>query len=246
MKTLWLAGLATTGAVLAALVWRGVVVRSSQLFCRSVFEGRGRRHSIALTFDDGPGLQTVELARYLHEQNVCATFFLCGVNAERHPAIVQALAAAGHELGNHTHTHRRLCPRLGWILNLLSPSAVFSEFAKAQTAISQAGGIAPRLMRAPYGLRWYGMRRVQQAFGLTDVMWTVIAHDWEWNAEKVSSHVLRHARAGAILCMHDGRDTRVNPDITVTLEGVRHIVTELKRRGYRFETVSELLRPDPR
>jgi peptidoglycan/xylan/chitin deacetylase (PgdA/CDA1 family) len=93
-------------------------------------------------------------------------------------------------------------------------------------------------------LRWFGLRKAQSQLGLLGVQWTVIGHDWEWSGDRVFEHVLRHTSAGGIICLHDGRDTRANPDISSTLYAVRLLVPELKRRGYRFETVSELLRDD--
>ncbi len=223
------------------MLWRGAVGRRSQLFGRSIFHGGTRRRVLALTFDDGPSPATTELARYLADEGVCATFFVCGENVLRHPEIVRALAAEGHELGNHTFSHRRLCPRLGWRLNLLSPGTVLQEVERAQKAIELVTGLRPRLFRAPYGLRWFGLRRAQRRHGLLGVLWTVIGHDWEWGAERVAAHVLRHVSAGGIVCLHDGRDTRVHPDVQVTLATVRMLVPELKRRGYRFVTVSQLL-----
>ena len=226
----------------ASCLTYGVVGRDAQLFGPSVSCGPGSRKSIALTFDDGPSPGTLEVAEYLAHMGVRATFFQCGVNILRHPKIPCALAEAGHELGNHTHTHPRLCPRFGWKLNLLSPRKVFAEFELAQAILLDHAGVSPRLLRAPYGLRWHGMREAQRRLKLLGVMWTVIAHDWEWEAEQVARHVVARATPGGIVCLHDGRDTRQHPDISVTLAAVRRIVPRLIDLGYRFETVSEVLR----
>jgi hypothetical protein len=74
------------------------------------------------------------------------------------------------------------------------------------------------------------------------VLWTVIAHDWEWDAEVVTEHLVRGASPGGIMCLHDGRDTRENPDVAVTLACVKRIVPRLREMGYGFETVSEIVR----
>ncbi len=236
------AGFCVVAALTVFLWFRWIVAsRYSQFLGRSIYRGAGKRPSIALTFDDGPSPQTLELAQYLSSEGVRASFFVCGVNVQRHPDVIRRLVADGHELGNHTWSHARLCPRLGWRCNLLPPATVIQEVYDAQAIITEIAGIAPRLVRAPYGLRWFGMGRAQTTCGLLHVLWTVIGHDWEWDQERVTNHVLRSIRPGAILCLHDGRDTRPDPDITVTLEAVKRIVPELKRRGYRFETVSELL-----
>ena len=158
----------------SALAAAAVHDLGSRLFGPSVACGPGRRRTIALTFDDGPSPGSLEIAEYLAEQGVRATFFQCGENVVRHPRIARAIAWAGHEIGNHTFSHRRLRPRLGWQLNLLSKDQVYEEFARAQTVIMSETGAVPTLLRAPYGLRWRGMREAQRRLELLGVMWTVI------------------------------------------------------------------------
>ena len=102
-------------------------------------------------------------------------------------------------------------------------------------------GITPKLLRAPYGLRWFGLEAARRQMGLVGVHWTVIGHDWEWGGTRVAAHVLERVRPGAIVCLHDGREMRIDPDISNTIEAAGLIVAELKRRGYGFETVSGLL-----
>jgi peptidoglycan/xylan/chitin deacetylase (PgdA/CDA1 family) len=206
-----------------------------------VYRGSRERRSVALTFDDGPSPQSLELAEYLAEQEIPATFFQCGSNVLRHPEIAVALHEMGHELGNHTFSHSRLCPRLGWDLNLLSAEDIYMEFARAQEIIAEVTGAAPRLARAPYGLRWRGVGAAQEKLKLTGVMWTVIGQDWRLKAAEISQHVMRRVSPGGIICLHDGRDTRPNPDISETIAAVKLLVPWLKRQGYRCETVSSLL-----
>ena len=238
----WGAAAAAVAGATGALLWRGINGRSSQLFGPSVYRGESTRRSLALTFDDGPSEGTVELLDYLASQGVPATFFACGMNVLQHPDVARRVREAGHEIGNHTFSHSRLCPRLGWKLNLKSPAFIFEEFARTQAIIHDVTGAWPTLLRAPYGMRWYGMRTMQRRLGLLGVMWTVIGHDWEWPAERIAETVLQHAAPGGIICLHDGRDVRPKPDITETLAAVRQIVPTLRALGYHFETVTSLLR----
>jgi peptidoglycan/xylan/chitin deacetylase (PgdA/CDA1 family) len=217
---------------------------SSRLFAPSVYRGAGHRRSIALTFDDGPSPGTMELLEYLDSQNVPATFFQCGQNILRHPDIARAVHLAGHEIGNHTFSHPRLPPRLGWQPNLLSPSKIFDEFAHTQTIIQTEIGANPTLLRAPYGLAWFGLRAVQRQLNLLGVMWTVIGRDWELPAAAIADIVLQRTAPRGIICLHDGRETRPNPDISHTIAALRIVVPQLRDRGYTFETASDLLRPD--
>lgn len=240
-----LAGTALVMAATTALLWYGIKGRSSQLLGRSVFRGAGRRRSVALTFDDGPSEGTAELLRYLAGEGIRASFFQCGANAQRLPAEARAVSEAGHEIGNHTWSHPRLCPRLSRSPNFLSRARIFGELERTQGLLEQLHGEPPRLFRAPYGLRWIGLAAAQRRLGLLGVMWTAIGHDWEWRAEKIAAFVLARIEPGAIVCLHDGRDVRSGVDLSEMLSALRLIVPSLKNGGYTFETVSELLLPDP-
>lgn len=167
------------------------------------------------------------------------------MNVARHPEIARAIADAGHEIGNHTYSHARLCPRLGWHLNLRSPKNIYTEVERTQGVIRAATGVTPTLFRPPYGMRWFGIGAAQKRLHLRSVMWTVIGHDWEWDAPRVAELVIRKASPGGIICLHDGRDIQPNPDVSEMLTAVKQIVATLKQRGYCFETVSELIRCQP-
>ena len=232
-------------AAIASIITCGVRGRSAQMFGHSVYRGAGKRKSIALTFDDGPSEGTKELLEYLREEDIRVTFFQCGLNVQRHADVAKAVHNAGHEIGNHTFSHLRLCPRLGWMMNFQSSRAIYREFYRTQKIIQSKVGVIPSLLRAPYGLRWFGLGVTQKRLGLTGVMWTVIGNDWKWNADEIAEYVLDRSSAGGIICLHDGRDIRNAPDIAETIAAVRIIVPKLKDRGFHFETVSELLQLDP-
>lgn len=233
------AAAATTG-----ILAYGAAGRSSRIFGKSVYRGVGKRRSLALTFDDGPSESTPILLDFLGEQRTPATFFQCGMNVRRLPAIARRMLHEGHEIGNHTFSHPCLCPHPNQRPLFKSRSFIYNEFAATQEIITDATGWEPKLLRAPYGLRWFGVAEAQERLGLLGVMWTIIGHDWEWNAEQISALVLAQAKPGGIICLHDGRDIQENPDVTPMLQAVWHIVPALKAKGYRFETVSQLLEPD--
>ncbi len=235
-----IAGIA--GATITARMAYGIAARSSQVFGPSVYCGDKTRRAIALTFDDGPSEGSLHLVDYLASQGVPATFFQCGMNVERNPEIARTIWKMGHEIGNHTYSHPRLCPRIGWKVNYRSPAFIEEEFSRTQHIMETEIGIRPHLMRAPYGLRWYGVANAQRKLELLGVMWTVIGRDWEWPAYAIADLVLRKATPGGIVCLHDGRDIQPKSNITETLKALRRIVPELKDAGYAFETVSSLIR----
>jgi peptidoglycan/xylan/chitin deacetylase (PgdA/CDA1 family) len=212
---------------LAAYAVRGT---SSSLLAPSIWHGDRKRPSIALTFDDGPSESTPALLELLARHHVKATFFMCGQNVRRLKKIAGEVSAAGHEIGNHTDTHPALYFK--------SPEFIYREMALAQESISEI--TRPTLFRAPYGVRWPGLRSAQERLNLMGVMWTVIGRDWMWPASRISELVLRKAANGAIICMHDGRELQCSPDIRPTLEAVEYMLPVLKERGFSFETVSQL------
>lgn len=219
---------------LAGTITYGIIGRSARIFGPSVYRGPGLRRSIALTFDDGPSPATPRLLDYLATENIRSTFFQCGMNVERHPDIARAVLAAGHEVGNHTHSHPHLY--------LKTPGFIDREITQAQDIISQHLGTPPSLLRAPYGQRWFGIGAVQKRHGLLGVMWTVIGQDWRWPAERVADLVVRKASPGGIVCLHDGRGIQPNPDLSIMLEAVKRIVPVLRDQGYSFESVTTLLK----
>jgi peptidoglycan/xylan/chitin deacetylase (PgdA/CDA1 family) len=127
---------------------------------------------------------------------------------------------------------------------LRTPGFIDREFGEAQRTIVGETGVTPKLMRAPYGLRWPGMRGVQARLGLMGVMWTVIGNDWKWDAARVAKLVVERATPGGIICLHDGRAVEERADTSQMLAAVKEIVPRLLDQGYSFETVSDLLRPD--
>jgi len=230
MKAAALVGAA--GVAGAAWAVRG---RASAIFGPSVWRGSDRRKAVALTFDDGPTAGTLEILQVLYSFGVKATFFQCGMNVERHPEIAHEVARAGHQLGNHSHSHPNCALR--------SPAFIRDEFRRAQESIQTATGVAPVLLRAPYGVRWFGFRQMQQELGLRGVMWSIIGRDWRLPAAAIAGRIISRVKPGDIICLHDGRGTLENPCISQTVEAVRRIIPALMETGYHFETVTDLLCP---
>ena len=115
--------------------------RGSKVYC-----GAADSNQVALTFDDGPGPNTVAILRILANAKLPATFFLIGRNAQDHAPIARLEVALGMAIGDHTMTHLDLTPAAG------RPRSG-SQIADARTAISAATGqvgdaVSPALRRA--------------------------------------------------------------------------------------------------
>ncbi len=228
---------AATGVTAAACAALAYAVRAPGCawLDGSACRGSRERRALSLTFDDGPSESTPELLDVLAEHGVPATFFLCGANVRRLPAVARRIAAAGHELGNHSDTHAYFPGR--------SAAFIRDELRRAQQSIANATGCAPRLFRPPYGARWFGLRDAQREAGLHSVMWTVLALDWKLPEARIAARVLAGAVNGAILCLHDGRGLETQPDIHVTIRALQRILPVLRENGYHFEKVSDILCP---
>ena len=206
---------------------------AAQVWGRGFYRGPRGRREIALTFDDGPSKWTPAVLDVLRRHDLQATFFVCGKNVERFPAVVREITGAGHEIGNHTYSHP-------WLL-LRSASQIRLELERTQAAIEEAAGVRPRLFRPPYGVRAPSLRRVQDGLGLTTVMWTVIGNDWKLGRVAITERVLRGADEGGIICLHDGHEVYQPADRRETVAALPGIVEGLRGRGFRFVTAGHML-----
>lgn len=192
--------------------------------------GAGSR--IALTFDDGPlPGPTREVLAFLRRQRTSATFFAVGRRAALHPAIVREQLAAGHELASHTWSHPLLPP--------LPANAMRAEITRGATALQRITGDRPQFFRPPHG---YFDRRVSAAaaaLGMGTIGWDIAVDRAATgrSAQAAAAVVLRQVRPGSILLAHDL--PRGGPRAIAILSIV---LPELRRRGIRVGTVSELLR----
>lgn len=228
------AGAAAVAASAGVLAYAVRGPRSS-LLAPSAWRGDTARPVIALTFDDGPSESTAALLEILASHGVSATFFQVGANVRRLPQVARQVAAAGHEIGNHSDTHP--------LLHFKSRAFIQGELSAAQETIERITGARPGLFRAPFGVRWFGLREAQQRLNLTGVMWSTLALDWKRPQDEVLRRLLSGAANGAIFCLHDGRRMQARPDIGVTLGTVRELLPRLKEQGFHFERATEILCP---
>jgi peptidoglycan/xylan/chitin deacetylase (PgdA/CDA1 family) len=191
---------------------------------------------VALTFDDGPSAYTRQILDTLLKYDVKATFFVVGKNVERHPDIARRIAAEGHTVGNHTYSHPFWAP-------METPNKIHQELDAAAVAIRKACGVTPKYFRPPHGWRSPWMMNLARKEHYTVVTWTVSPDDWQNLTEKsIEQRVLSKAGGGAIILLHDGMETRLNPQRLATVEALPGIITGLKSRGYSFVTIPELIR----
>lgn len=188
---------------------------------------------IALTFDDGPDPEdTPQILELLKQYEAKATFFIVGNKAEAYPELVSREIAEGHELANHTYHHT-------YFNRSFPENKISEEIRRAEEIIFKASGQKSHLFRPPGG--YYNEALVQTArkAGYTVVMWSwhINTRDWATpGVSKITSTVLNNVKNGDIVLLHDWVEGK-----TQTVDALKQILPELKNRGYRFVTISELL-----
>lgn len=206
--------------------------RSFQLAGELVQRVETDQKVVALTFDDGPTPEYTEwVLQLLEERGVRATFYLTGGESDAHPALVRAIVAAGHDLGNHTYDHRRLV--------FVSGAAVTDSLARTDAVFRAAGYTAPITVRPPGCKRLLAAPLSFARDDRTTVTWDLepdsladIADD----AGAMAQYVADGVRPGSIVLMHV-----MYPSRSASREALPRIVDELAAAGYRFVTVNELL-----
>jgi peptidoglycan/xylan/chitin deacetylase (PgdA/CDA1 family) len=197
---------------------------------RLLYNGNPFLPEIALTFDDGPNpYYTPQILNILQKYHVKATFFCIGRLVAAYPALVRQEYAAGHTIGNHSWSHPNLV--------LLSPASSQLQISKTSDAIEAAIGARPTFFRPPYGRM--SVQELTQVYhdGLTTILWNDEGQDWARpGVNVIIQRILRLARNGTIIIMHDGGGDR-----SQTVAALPFIINGLRQRGFRFMTMQQLL-----
>ena len=193
-------------------------------------EPSNKEKVIALTIDDGPWPKTTaEMLDILKQNQVKATFFWVGSALQENPEIGKRVVAEGHAIGNHTWHH--------WYRKMDEATAK-SEIEKTNELIYQTTGVKTSFFRPPGGYLNNGLATYAKSQKNSVVMWSVTSADTDPRAkyQVFVKNVLRDAKPGAIVLMHDGGGNRER-----TVKALPAIISGLKQQGYRFVTVPELL-----
>lgn len=197
-------------------------------------EPSNKEKVIALTIDDGPWPKTTaEMLDILKRNNVKATFFWVGSALQENPEIAKRVVAEGHAIGNHTWHH--------WYRKMDEATAK-SEIEKTNELIYKTTGVKTSFFRPPGGYLNNGLAAYAKSQKNSVVMWSVTSADTDPRAkyQVFVKNVIRDAKPGAIVLMHDGGGNRYR-----TVKALPEIISGLKQQGYRFVTVPELLEMQP-
>jgi len=206
----------------------GLLCLNGVVLCRA----RTSAPLVGLTFDDGP--DPVHLPRFLRALGAArATFFVLGEKARRHPDLIRAIAAAGHEVGCHGDNHRNL--------GTMMPGSTVESLRRCRDTIAGILGCPPAYYRPAYGqfnlAGWLAAPRL----GMRRTLWSGWAKDWAASAtpDLIAERTLRAAKPGAIHLLHDAEGAPGAPDRT--LAALPAILEGLKAKGLRSVTLSDLV-----
>ncbi|HKL98703.1 MAG TPA: polysaccharide deacetylase family protein [Mobilitalea sp.] len=181
---------------------------------------------VALSFDDGPTLETTPLVLDKLEANgVVASFFLIGKNItdETKPLMERELDL-GCEINNHSWNHLSM--------SSMTPEEIKEEIKLTNDKIFETVGVTPVFFRPPY-------------ISTSNVMYENIdlsfinginCSDWEASvtAEKRVETILANVKDGDIILLHDFANN------TNTVDALDGIIQGLKDDGYVFVTIGKL------
>jgi peptidoglycan-N-acetylglucosamine deacetylase len=200
----------------------------------------------ALTFDDGPDPElTPRILEVLAEHGVQASFNMMGWNALRHPGLVRAVVAAGHELGNHTWSHQDLAYQ--------SPRQTRRQLERGREAIEQTAEVRPRFFRPPRGNLTGSAIQSAAELGYDVLLWSVTRGSaGVGTPASVADHLARTVAPGDVVALHDGigrgsfrprgptaHELRARRRVEV--QALPAALERLLGRGLRLVTVSALL-----
>lgn len=156
--------------------------------------------AVALTFDDGPSAETTPLILdILRSENARATFFVLGEAVDRCPDLLRRIVAEGHTVGIHAHTHEPFV--------LKNARAVLEEIRRTEAAVHRACPEAKLVpwVRPPHGFKSLTLLWTLRRAGYGLAAWSVNSRDYlAHDPVQITARVLKEAKAGAIVLLHDG------------------------------------------
>lgn len=221
-------------AVFFLLLFSLIAFSNPAAAANSQFITKGNTASkvVALTFDDGSdGTNINKILQILSDNEVKATFFLTGSGANDHPQSIRNIAAKGHQLGNHSYSHPDFTK--------ITSSQIKSELDRTESVIKTLTGKSTKpIFRAPFGaVNSAALRAIGDAGYTHTIQWDIDTVDWRGvSSNQIVTKVMNNVKPGSIILMHTGAGASGTPGALPSM------ISKLKAQGYKFVTVSEMLK----
>lgn len=184
---------------------------------------------VSLSFDAAWGNEDTDiLLNILDKYNVKTTFFMTGGWIESYPDDVKKIAAAGHDLGNHSENHKQM--------SQLSAEECTNEILTPHEEIKALTGTDMILFRPPYGDYNNTLIEAANNAGYHVIQWSVDSLDWkDYGADNIVDTILNHQALedGAIILMHNGAK--------YTKDALERVIIGLQDKGFEIVPVSQLI-----
>jgi chitin deacetylase len=205
-------------------------LRNFQFFGGLTSRVETNKKVVALTFDDAPTEQINEVLKILKDNDVKATFYMIGENIEKYPTEAKAIVHDGHEMGNHSYSHQRFL--------LKSYGFIDEEIQNTNTLIRNLGYKGNITFRPPNGKKLLLLPWYLKQHNIQTIMWDVEPDTYiPGDAKAIEKYTIENVKPGSIILIHP----LCNEDCKADREALPTIIQELKKKGYKFVSVSELL-----
>ncbi|MDN4071828.1 polysaccharide deacetylase family protein [Fictibacillus terranigra] len=201
--------------------------RNFQLFSGLTSHVETKQKVVAITFDDGPTMNVDKLLPILERYHAKGTFFLIGNELEKNMAEGKRIAKAGHQIGNHTYSHKRMV--------LKSPSFIKQELKKTNALIRQTGYEGTIDFRPPNGKKLIGLPYYTNKLNMDTITWNLEPDTYYTAVSDKVRYVTKNVKPGSIILFHPMYDRSGNE-----LESIEKTLDVLSKKGYKFVTVNEL------
>ncbi|QSW91260.1 polysaccharide deacetylase family protein [Flavobacterium endoglycinae] len=215
------------------LLWIGINAVGSSLissnyhvkaYCNNSSETEKK---IAITFDDGPSVYTLEVLQLLKKYNAKATFFCIGKNIETHPEILKQIIDDGHLVGNHSYSHSKF-------FDFYNQDKIHKEIIKTDQLLEQFTPGKINFFRPPYGVTTPSIRRALKVTGHKTIGWNIRSLDGGTkNQELILNRIIKRVSPGGIVLLHD-----TGAHSVLVLE---QFLQFLQQNNYQVVSIEELL-----
>ena len=194
---------------------------SSGIYLKALCRKSTNEKQITLTFDDGPHPEhTPQVLDILKQYDVKAMFFVVGERIAGNEAVLKRMLAEGHQIGNHSFSHKNTFPLLG-------AKKMATDLFQGEQAIVRVTGYRPVWFRPPFGVTNPNVAKSAKIRGYKVAGWSIRSLDTvKSDKDKAVSRVIAHLHPGAIILLHDHL-----PDAPYILE---QIIRQAKEKGYTF------------
>jgi polysaccharide deacetylase family sporulation protein PdaB len=190
-----------------------------------------RKKCVALTFDIGWGSKVLTPVLNTLSANEVkkATFFLSSTWVVEHPGLAQKIKTMGYEIGSHGQRHENYTEHSNkWITR---------EVLSAGAAIRKVTGVKCRLIRTPNGDMDNRVIQLLGSLGYRTIHWRIDSLDWtNPGVRAIIRNSTLSTKSGDILLLHASDSARQ------TAKALPIIIHKLRKKGFAFVTVSELIK----